>query len=179
MNKLSPSQWKARIEANAEHALHMVVDEYQRRLYWVIRRIVLTHQNADDVLQNTFIKTWQNLSSYNGTSNMYSWLYRIATNEALNFLKKEKKVAADAGMDMALAVEWLKADAQFDGDEAMLVFQSAIATLPLSQKTVFNMKYFDQLKYEEIAEITGTSIGGLKANYHHAVQKIKRYINPD
>ncbi|MGA1386644.1 MAG: RNA polymerase sigma factor, partial [Flavobacteriaceae bacterium] len=156
------------------------VDAYQERLYWHIRRLVLNHDDADDVVQNTFVKIFQNINGFKGESQLYSWMYRIATNEALNFIKSNAKKQTISSQDyLNLKVEQLQSDVYFDGDEMEIKLQQALAQLPEKQRLVFQMKYFDDLKYEDISEILGTSIGALKANYHHAVTKIKDFLTED
>jgi RNA polymerase sigma-70 factor (ECF subfamily) len=160
-----------------EQAFKLIISEYQERLYWHIRKIVIRHEDADDVLQNTFIKVWQNADSFRGDSSIFTWLYRIATNESLNFLRKEKNRNRlswdDIGSKLAGTLE---SDEFFNGDVIQKKFQEAILTLPERQRLVFNMKYFDELKYEEIAEILDLTVGALKASYHHAVKKIKNIL---
>lgn len=158
-------------------AFEVLVNTYKERLYWHIRRIVLNHDDTDDVLQNTFIKVFRNIDSFKGDSKLYSWMYRIATNEALSFLKsKSQKLKINNEKLMTKAVEDLRADVYFEGDEIQLKLQMAIATLPEKQKLIFNMKYFQEMKYEEISEILETSVGGLKASYHLASKKIEAFL---
>lgn len=158
-------------------AFELLVSTYKERLYWHIRRIVLDHDDTDDVLQNTFIKVFRNIDGFKGDSKLYSWMYRIATNEALSFLKsKSQKLQINNQKLMNKAVEDLKADIYFEGGEIQLKLQMAIATLPEKQKLIFNMKYFQEMKYEEISEILETSIGGLKASYHLASKKIETFL---
>ncbi len=158
-------------------AFEVLVNTYKERLYWHIRRIVLNHEDTDDVLQNTFIKVFRNIDGFKGDSKLYSWMYRIATNEALTFLKsKSQKLKVSNEKLVNKAVEDLRADVYFEGDEFQLKLQLAIATLPEKQKLVFNMKYFQELKYEEISEILETSVGGLKASYHLASKKIEAFL---
>ena len=155
-------------------AFEVLINTYKERLYWHIRRIVLNHDDTDDVLQNTFIKIFRNIDKFKGDSKLYSWMYRIATNEALTFLKvKSKKLGVDNEELQERMANNLQADVYFEGDEIQLKLQKAIALLPEKQKLVFNMKYFEELKYEEISEILETSVGGLKASYHLAVKKIE------
>ncbi|MFT6796130.1 MAG: RNA polymerase sigma factor (sigma-70 family) [Maribacter sp.] len=158
-------------------AFEVLVNTYKERLYWHIRRIVLNHDDADDVLQNTFIKVYRNIKGFKGESKLYSWMYRIATNESLSFIKlKSKKLGLNDTEYQERLVENLQADVYFEGDKIQLQLQKAIATLPEKQKLVFNMKYFEELKYDEISEILGTSVGGLKASYHLAVKKMEAYL---
>ncbi|NND78486.1 MAG: RNA polymerase sigma factor [Maribacter sp.] len=158
-------------------AFEVLVNTYKERLYWHIRRIVLNHDDTDDVLQNTFIKVYKNINGFKGESKLYSWMYRIATNEALTFLKqKSKKLGIGNSELQEKMVSNLQADVYFEGDEIQLKLQKAIATLPEKQKLVFNMKYYQEMKYEEISEILNTSVGGLKASYHLAVKKVESYL---
>ncbi|MDH3697870.1 MAG: sigma-70 family RNA polymerase sigma factor [Flavobacteriaceae bacterium] len=158
-------------------AFEMLINTYKERLYWHIRRIVLDHDDADDVLQNTFIKVYRSIDGFKGDSKLYSWMYRIATNESLTFLKqKSRKLGVNSEALQERMANNLQADVYFEGDEIQYQLQQAIATLPEKQKLVFNMKYFEELKYEEISEILETSVGGLKASYHLAVKKIESYL---
>ena len=154
----------------------MIVDQYSQSLYWKIRSIVLTHEDADDVLQNTFLKAWKSLPTFQGKAKLSTWLYRIAINESLDFLRRQKTAAlSSADADLSVANRLL-ADDYFDGDKSQAVLQEAIATLPDVQRTVFTLRYYDEMKYSEISEILGTSEGSLKASYHIAVQKITDYV---
>ena len=154
----------------------MIVDQYSQSLYWKIRSIVLTHEDADDVLQNTFLKAWKSLPTFQGKAKLSTWLYRIAINESLDFLRRQKTAAlSSADADLSVANRLL-ADDYFDGDKSQAVLQEAIATLPDVQRTVFTLRYYDEMKYSEISEILGTSVGSLKASYHIAVQKITDYV---
>ena len=158
-------------------AFKQLVFQYQKPLYNHIRNIVLNHDDADDVLQNTFIKVFRNLSKFKGESKLFSWMYRIATNEALTFLnQKAKKSGISSETLQSKAIDNLKADIHFDGNEIQIKLQKAILQLPEKQQLVFKMKYFEELKYEEISEILGTSVGALKASYHHAVKKIEAFV---
>lgn len=158
-------------------AFRQLVAQYGRPLYNHIRNIVLNHDDADDVLQNTFIKIFRNLENFKGESKLFSWMYRIATNEAITFIsQRARKQGLSTGEAQQQAILNLKADDYFEGDALQLKLQQAIATLPEKQQLVFKMKYFEDLKYEEISEILGTSVGALKASYHHAVKKIEEYI---
>ncbi len=161
-------------------AFEVLINTHKERLYWHIRRIVLDHNDTDDVLQNTFIKVFRNIDGFKGNSKLYSWMYRIATNEALTFLKvKSRKLGVSNDELQERMVNNLHADVYFEGDEIQLKLQKAIALLPEKQKLVFNMKYFDELKYEEISEILETSVGGLKATYHLAVKKIEASLKQE
>jgi len=161
-------------------AFEVLINTYKERLYWHIRRIVLNHDDADDVLQNTFIKVFRNIDGFKGDSKLYSWMYRIGTNEALSFLKaKTRKLGVSNDELQQRMANNLQADVYFEGEEIQLKLQKAIAILPEKQKLVFNMKYFEELKYEEISEILETSVGGLKASYHLAVKKIEAYLKEE
>lgn len=163
-----------------QNAFRELVHLYQKPLYFHIRNIVLNHDDADDVLQNTFIKVYQNLSNFKGESKLYSWMYRIATNEALNFInQKAKKNNVTLEEWQNKAINNLESDSYYEGDEIQLKLQKAIATLPEKQQLVFKMKYFQELKYEEISEIVETSVGALKASYHLAVKKIEEFLKND
>ena len=154
----------------------MIVDQYSQSLYWKIRSIVLTHEDADDVLQNTFLKAWKSLPTFQGKAKLSTWLYRIAINESLDFLRHQKTaMLSNADADLSVANRLL-ADDYFDGDKSQALLQEAIATLPDVQRTVFTLRYYDEMKYSEMSEILGTSEGSLKASYHIAVQKITDYV---
>jgi RNA polymerase sigma factor (sigma-70 family) len=169
-----------KIPAQQEIAFNQLVLKYQERLYWHIRKIVIGHDDADDVLQNTMIKVWKALPGFRSESGLYTWLYRIATNESLSFLKQKKNKAFAPWVDVEQQMsEKLEADAWFNGDEIQMKLQEAILKLPEKQRLVFNMKYFDQVKYQEMSEILGTSVGALKASYHHAVKKIESMLGED
>lgn len=153
------------------------MNTYKERLYWHIRRIVMNHDDADDVLQNTFIKIFRSIDGFKGESKLYSWIYRIGTNEALTFLKqKSRKLGVSNEELQETMIENLQSDVYFEGEEIQLKLQKALAKLPEKQKLVFNMKYFQEMKYEEISDVLETSVGGLKASYHLAVKKIESYL---
>lgn len=153
---------------------------FKERLYWHIRNIVKNHDDADDVLQNTFIKIFRNIDKFKGESQLYSWMYRIATNESLTFLSQNaKKLQISSEELQQHLIDNLESDTYFDGDKIKLKLQQAIATLPEKQQLVFNMKYFQDLKYREMSEILETSEGALKASYHIAVKKIENYLKSD
>lgn len=157
-------------------AFTLLVDRYSQTLYWQIRRIVLTHEDTDDLLQNTFIKAWNNLHQYRGEAKISTWLYRIAMNETLNFVQR-KKIHCSIEENATNISEQLAADSYFDGDETAIQLQQAISQLPEKQRTVFCLKYYDEMKYEEMSQVLDTSIGALKASYHHAVKKITDFFN--
>lgn len=160
-----------------EVAFRTLLREYKERLYWHIRKIVISHDDADDVLQNTFIKIYRNIDKFKGDSKLFSWMYRIATNEAISFINKRAKERNIELSELKIElISNLNSDVWFQGDEIQIILQKAIATLPEKQQLVFNMKYFDNMKYEQISEILETSVGGLKASYFHAVRKIEAYI---
>ena len=161
-------------------AFRKLVSDYKRPLYAHIRGIVIDHDDADDVLQNTFVKVFQFLSGFKGESKLFSWMYRIATNEAITFLKqKARKSGISNEALQSKLVENLQSDVHFDGSEIELKLQKAVATLPEKQQLVFKMKYYQEMKYEDMSAILGTSVGALKASYHHAVRKIEMYVKGD
>ena len=158
-------------------AFECIVKEYSEQLYWQIRRMVLSHDDANDILQNTFIKAWMNIDYFRGEAKLSTWLYRIALNECLTFLNKQRANAQLSIDDIqAEMANKLETDPYFDGDETQKIFLNAVHALPEKQQRVFNLKYFKEMKYEEISEILGTSIGALKASYHHAVKKIVNFL---
>ena len=160
-----------------DKAFRILMSQYKERLYWHIRKIVLSHDDTDDVLQNTFVKVYRSIDSFNEDSKIYSWMYRIATNESLTFIKKRaKQNSVDISEYQNMLSNSLQQDVLYSGTEIQLILQKAITTLPQKQQLVFNMKYFDEMKYNDISEILGTSIGALKASYFHAVKKIERII---
>ncbi|MCF8254488.1 MAG: sigma-70 family RNA polymerase sigma factor [Bacteroidia bacterium] len=166
-----------RLASLKQRAFEQLLKRYSRKIYWQVRRIVISHDDADDVVQNTFIKVWEKLEDFREDSQFYTWLYRVATNEALAFLQKKK---ADRNISMEELQEslgeQLVADAYFNGNQASLILQKAILSLPEKQRLVFNMKYFDNMKYDEMEAVLGTSVGALKASYHHAVKKIELIV---
>jgi RNA polymerase sigma-70 factor, ECF subfamily len=164
-------------ETHKEQAFRALIKLYKERLYWHIRNIVKSHDDADDVLQNTFIKIFSNIHSFKGDSQLFSWMYRIATNESLTLLNKNaKRLQTSSEEVQKLAIGNLESDVYFEGDALQLKLQKAIATLPQKQQLVFNMKYFEDLKYKDMAAILETSEGALKASYHIAVKKIEAYL---
>lgn len=163
-----------------EKAFRELITLYKERLYWHIRKIVISHDDTDDVLQNTFIKVFKNIDKFKGDSKLFSWMYRIATNEAITLLNKNAKRLQTNDEDIqSRAVNNLTSDVYFDGSDIQLKLQKAIATLPQKQQLVFNMKYFEDLKYKDISDILETSEGALKASYHLAVKKIEAYLTED
>ncbi len=158
-------------------AFQKLLRNYQRPLYNHIRNIVLNHDDADDVLQNTFVKVFQYLKNFKGESKLFSWMYRIATNEAITFInQKAKRNGTTSEAMQNKIVDNLQADTYFDGNEIQLKLQKAILLLPEKQQLVFKMKYYEEIKYEDMSEILGTSVGALKASYHHAVKKIEEFM---
>jgi RNA polymerase sigma-70 factor (ECF subfamily) len=164
-------------EGQKEIAFRLLVKTYQQRLYWHIRKIVISHDDADDLMQNVFIKVWKNIDNFREDSSLFTWIFRIATNESLSFLqqKKRRNILSIDGVSDYL-VETFETDAHFEGDDLQKRLQLAVLQLPEKQRLVFNMKYYDEMKYEEIAEILKTSVGALKASYHHAVKKIEAHF---
>lgn len=163
-----------------EAAFKELLSLYKERLYWHIRHIVKSHDDADDVLQNTFIKVYKNIHNFKGDSKLYSWMYRIATNESITHINRNKKRLNISNSEIHdHMVNSLKADVYFEGDEIQFKLQQAIATLPEKQQLVFNMKYFQDVKYRDMSEILDTSEGALKASYHIAVKKIEAYLTQD
>ena len=159
-------------------AFRKLLQLYQKPLYYHIRNMVLNHDDANDVLQNTFIKVFGNLKNFKGDSKLYSWMYRIATNEAITFMQQRAKKQGISNEEVQQkAINKLESDVFFDGDEIQLKLQKAIAKLPDKQQLVFKMKYFEELKYEEMSEILTTSVGALKASYHIAVKKIEEFLH--
>lgn len=161
-------------------AFSQVVSLYGEKLYWQIRKMVLNHEDADDLLQNTFLKAWTNLDYFRGEAKISTWLFKIAINECITFLNKQRTQNNISINDAdVFLLERLRSDEYFCGDDIQRKLQEAIALLPDKQRLVFNMKYFDDMKYEEMSEILGTSVGALKASYHHAVKKVEEYLTKD
>ncbi|MBO5419465.1 MAG: RNA polymerase sigma factor [Bacteroidales bacterium] len=161
-------------EGKTESAFNQIVRLYSERLYWHVRRFLCSHEDTNDILQDIFIKIWAALPSFRGDAQLFTWLYRIATNEVLNFLRKQKFKSLVSFESMQEMMEKkIDEDAFFNGDEVQRQLHKAIQKLPQKQRIVFNLRYFDEMKYEDISEITGTSVGSLKASYHHAYTKIK------
>ncbi|MCO6497380.1 MAG: sigma-70 family RNA polymerase sigma factor [Chitinophagaceae bacterium] len=160
-----------------EKAFELIIKKYQERLYWHIRRMVLTHEDTDDVLQNTFVKVWKSLDQFRGESQLYTWLYRIATNESLTFLNNKKKNSSLSidNEDYTISNK-LQSDPHFDANKLEWKLQMAIQSLPEKQKLVFNLRYYDEMPYEEMSKVLETSVGALKASYHHAAKKVEEYI---
>lgn len=169
-----------RTEGSKTRAFNEMVKKYHQKVYWMVRKMVIDHDDSNDVTQEVFIKAWNGIDSFRGESQLYTWLYRIASNEAINFLNKKRRRLQVSLEDMEKELEdKLESDPLVGGDEIQLKLQKALLKLPEKQKLVFNLKYFEELPYEEISEITGTSVGALKASYHWAVKKIEDYLNGD
>ncbi len=163
-----------------EYAFNLLVDRYKERLYWHIRKLVINHDDTDDLLQDTFISAWRGLENFRGDSKIFTWLYRIATNETFRFLEKKRKRYFLPLVDVEKQLsESIEADSLFQGDAVQLKLQQAILNLPEKQRVVFNLKYFDEMKYDDMAEVLNTSVGALKASYHHAVKKIEKFMTDD
>ncbi len=164
-------------ESHKEKAFRELISLYKERLYWHIRNIVKSHDDTDDVLQNTFIKIYKNINNFKGNSKLFSWMYRIATNESITFINKNAKRLQTTNEEVQqLAINNLESDVYFEGNDIQLKLQKAIATLPEKQQLVFNMKYFEDIKYKDMADILETSEGALKTSYHIAVKKIEIYL---
>lgn len=163
-------------EKTRERAFAQLVDGFKEKLYWQIRRMVLDHDDTDDILQNTFIKAWTGLDSFRGEARLSSWLYRIATNETLNHLERNKRTRISLSEPECGMAQRLESDPYFDGDETQRLLYEAIDSLPTKQRQVFTLKYFDEMKYEEMSTVLDTSVGALKASYHHAVKKIAEFF---
>jgi RNA polymerase sigma factor (sigma-70 family) len=160
------------------NAFNQMVRKYQQKVYWLVRKMVVDHDDSNDITQDVFIKAWTALENFRGDSKLYTWLYRIASNEAINFLNKKRKRFFVSIYDVENELsEKLEADPLVSGDVIQLKLQKALLKLPEKQRLVFNLKYYEELPYEEISEITGTSVGALKASYHWAVKKIEDFLN--
>ncbi len=164
-------------EASRNMALHHLIEKYQKQLYWQIRKIVIDHDDADDVMQNSFIKIWKGLENFKEESQLYTWLFRIATNESLTFLKQKQKrnTTSSHPIEYQLSAS-LESDEFFQGDEIQLKLQKAILTLPEKQRIVFNMRYYDETTYEKMSELLETSVGALKSSYHIAAKKVEEFL---
>jgi len=168
------------LKADRDKGFPLLVEKYSSRLYWHIRRLVILHEDANDALQNTFINAWKSIGSFRNESSLYTWLYSIATNEALTLINKRKKNSAVSLDDLeSHFTNSIEGSTWFDGDAAQIKLQNAILRLPDKQRIVFNLKYYDEMTYEEMSKILNTSVGALKASYHHAVKKIELLIDQD
>lgn len=165
--------------ATSHRAFDTLMRTYGEQMYWQIRKMVVSHDDANDLLQNAFIKAWNNIDNFRGEAKLSTWLYKIAVNESINFLNRERQrnhLTTDTE-DGEFLLNNIEADPYFDGNDAQLILQKAIAALPEKQRLVFNMRYFDEMKYEKMSEVLGTSVGALKASYHHAVKKIEKILD--
>lgn len=166
-----------KIGPQKDAAFTQIVRKYQERIYWHIRRMVVQHEDTNDILQNVFIKVWKNLGEFREESNLYTWLYRIATNETLTWIEQQKRRSSISLSDNEdVFSERLKAERGFDANKIEWKLQQAIQTLPDKQKLVFNLRYYDEMPYEQMSDMLGTSVGALKASYHHAVKKVEAFI---
>ncbi|HLU17199.1 MAG TPA: sigma-70 family RNA polymerase sigma factor [Edaphocola sp.] len=169
-----------REEATRERAFAKIIKKYQERLYWHVRRLVVNHEDANDVLQNVFIKVWSYLDNFREESNLYTWMYRIATNETLTFLEKEKRRSALSFSDHETGLaNKLTAERGFDANKLEWRLQQAIQSLPEKQRIVFSLRYYDEMPYEQMSQVLETSVGALKASYHHAVKKVEEFLKQD
>lgn len=176
MSKKDTNKTSENISDNLKKSFSDIVSQYSEPLYWKIRHIVLNHDDANDILQNVFIKAWKNIDDFKNRAKISTWLYRIAINESLDFIRKQKSnavIESDADNNIA---NRLIADEYFDGDKTVAMLQQAIATLPEVQRVVFNLRYYDEMKYSEMSKILNTTEGALKASYHIAVKKITEYF---
>ena len=176
--QLSDEEIVAQVKSgqNTNKAFRALIEKYQERLYWHIRRMIIDHDDTDDILQNVFVKTWKGLPNFREDSNLYTWLYRIATNESITFINKKKKENNISIDDESYQLHAGKADYLMDCDEIQEKLEKALLTLPEKQRAVFHMKYYEDMKYTQISEVVGTSVGALKASYHIAVKKIENYL---
>ena len=165
------------VESTKERAYTAIIKKYQEKLYWHVRRMVVNHEDANDVLQNVFIKVWKGLENFREDAQLYTWLYRIATNESLTYLEQQKRRTSVSFDDVATGLEnKLVAEKGFDANKLEWKLQAAIQELPEKQRAVFNLRYYDEMPYEEMSQVLDTSTGALKASYHHAVKKIEEYL---
>jgi RNA polymerase sigma factor (sigma-70 family) len=171
---------KFNIERTRNEAFNLLISKYQEKIYWHVRLLVIDHDDADDLVQDVFIKVWKNLAKFRSDSKLYTWIYRIATNECITFLNKKKQRNQTSLDEVSSELsESLVASSYFNGDKIQMKLQQALLTLPEKQRLIFNMKYYDELKYDEISEILGTSVGALKASFHIAVKKIEVFMLND
>jgi RNA polymerase sigma factor (sigma-70 family) len=165
------------LKSDTASGFRLIVERYSTKLYWHIRRLVILHDDADDALQNTFLNAWRNIGNFRSESSLYTWLYSIATNEALGLINRRKRNDAlsidELGSHFAGSAE---GSTWFDGDEAQILLQNAILSLPEKQRVVFNLRYYDDMPYEEMSKVLNTSVGALKASYHHAVKKVEDFV---
>jgi RNA polymerase sigma factor (sigma-70 family) len=167
-------------ESTRNRSLELLIDKYQQKLYWHIRKIIIDHDDSDDVLQNTYIKIWKGLANFKEESALFTWMYRIATNEAITFLnaKNKRNTTSLHPIEYQLSKN-LESDQYFKGDQIQLKLQQAILTLPEKQRIVFNMRYYDEMPYEQMSQVLDTSVGALKASYHLAAKKVEDFLTKD
>lgn len=171
---------KFRVEETKHYAFNLLVRKYQQRVYWHVRKIVIDHDDANDVVQNAFVKAWKGLDNFREDAQLFTWLYRIATNESITHLNQKRKRFFIPINDVEQELSnQLSSDSYFSGDKIQLKLQQAILKLPTQQRIIFNMKYYDDMKYEEIAEVLNLTVGALKASYHHAVKKLEKFLTND
>lgn len=163
--------------ATLEKGFRLLMQQYQERLYWHIRRMVTEHEDANDVIQNTFVKVYRSIDKFKGDSKLYTWLYRIATNESLTFLKKRQRKSTESlDSEDNFLENKLEAESYYEGNDAQVLLEKALLILPDKQRVVFNMRYYEEMSYQDISDVLDTSVGALKASYHHAVKKVEAYI---
>ena len=163
--------------ATLEKGFRLLMLQYQERLYWHIRRMVTEHEDANDVIQNTFVKVYRSIDKFKGDSKLYTWLYRIATNESLTFLKKRQRKSTESlDSEDNFLENKLEAESYYEGNDAQILLEKALLILPDKQRVVFNMRYYEEMSYQDISDVLDTSVGALKASYHHAVKKVEAYI---
>ncbi|MDO5654563.1 MAG: RNA polymerase sigma factor [Flavobacteriaceae bacterium] len=180
MAKTSDKDILKLIKTDENAGFRLLLKEFQQPVYFHIRQMVYNHDDANDITQNVFLKVYRNLSSFKGESKLFTWIYRIATNEALNFIQQKSRKNNVSFEDVSYELSKnLEADIYFDGDEAAIRLEQAVSQLPEKQQLIFRMKYFEELKYDEIAEILDISVGGLKSNYHHAVKKLENFLKDE
>lgn len=180
MNKEVDQLVVAAVKESKEKGIAMIMHHYKEPLYWHIRKMVVLHDDADDVLQNVFMKAWKGLEKFRGDAAIYTWLYRIATNEIFTFLSQKRKQNISSITDIEEDfMANIKSDTFFEGDKAQELLQSAILSLPEKQRLVFNMRYYDEIPYEQMSEILNTSVGALKASYHHAAKKVEIFLKEE
>lgn len=173
----SDREIKDLLQSDTARGFRLLVESYSKKLYWHIRRLVILHEDADDALQNTFMNAWRNINNFRNDSSVYTWLYSIATNEALALINRRNRNAELPIDDFAsLLAASAEGSAWFDGDQAQVKLQNAILKLPEKQRVVFNLRYYDEMPYEDMSKILSTSVGALKASYHHAVKKVEDYL---
>jgi len=176
-NNRSDNEVLQLLEKDINKGFSLLVEKYSSKLYWHIRRLVILHEDADDALQNTFINVWRNIGEFRNESALYTWLYAIATNEALSLINRRKRNAAVSLDDLGSYFSGsMEGSTWFDGDEAQVKLQNAILQLPDKQRIVFDLKYFEEMSYEDMSKVLKTSEGALKASYHHAVKKIEKIL---